>query len=124
MASFGTNDKVVWTVTSYHGNTVSLYQEDLDHLLEHPEMVGQENRLKEAIQRPTLVREGWNAQSCVFETPCATNPEGIRVVVEHTRENFVQGGCEGDVKTAYFVQSAKYTRAHVGDVIPKDRGGV
>ena len=124
MAPLNSNENVVFTVRSFHGNDVSLYQEDLDHLLEHKEMRGQNEAIKEAIKNPSLIREGWDAKSCIFEGPSPTNNEGIRVAVQHTRENFVQGGCEGDVKTAYPVQPKKYTKAHMGAVIPKDKGGV
>ena len=124
MAAINSNEKVVFTVTSYHGNLVTLYQEDLDHILLHKEMAGQEAAIKAALQTPTLVREGWDAKSCIFEYPSSTNPEGIRVAVQHTKETFTQGGTEGDVKTAFAVQSGKFTKAFVGAVMPKGRGGV
>lgn len=124
MNSISSNDGVIWTTTSFHGNAVTLYQEDLEHILEHKEMVGREADIRRAVESPALVREGWDAKSCAFEAPSATNSEGMRVYVKHSRENFIQGGVVGCVTTAYDIQSGRYTTAHVGAVISKDRGGV
>jgi hypothetical protein len=113
----GTNTNVIWTTVSVHGNTISLYEEDLTHLLEHPEMTGQELLIKEAVERPTVVREGNWADSCAFDRPWSTNPEGLRVLVRHDSEMFLGGGVEGHVTTAYPINTGRYGRNRIGPII-------
>jgi hypothetical protein len=115
----GTNTNVIWTTVSIHGNTISLYEEDFLHLLEHPEMAGQEQAIREAVERPTTVREGRFPDSCTFERPWSTNPEGIRVFVRHDREMFLAGGTDGHVTTAFPINTQKYSRNRVGPIIAK-----
>jgi hypothetical protein len=113
----GTNTNVIWTTISIHGNTISLYEEDFQHLLEHPEMAGQENLIKEAIEKPTVVREGRYPDSCAFDRPWTTNPEGVRVLVRHDRETFLDGGVDGHVTTAFPINTTRYSRNRIGPII-------
>lgn len=113
----GTNTNVIWTTISVHGNTISLYEEDFLHLLEHPEMAGQEDLIKEAVEKPTIVREGRFPDSCAFERPWSTNPEGIRVLVHHNTEMFLGGGAEGHVTTAFPINTKRYARNRIGPII-------
>lgn len=80
-------------------------------------MAGQENLIKEAVEKPTVVREGAFADSCAFDRPWSTNPEGIRVFVRHDREIFLDGGIDGHVTTAFPVNSKKYRQPRVGPII-------
>jgi len=123
MSVINPNEKIVWTTTSVHGNSITLYQDALDHLLLHPEMMGQEGEIKKAVENPSKVVEGWDAKSCGFEYPSATNPNGIRVYVKHQRETFLDGNVDGEVTTAYPVQPKKYPKAHKGSEIPLKKGG-
>lgn len=113
----GTNTKVIWTTVSIHGNHISLYEEDFKHILEHPEMAGQENLIREAVQWPTVVREGRFPDSCAFDRPWSTNPEGIRVLVRHDSEVFLGGGVEGHVTTAFPIDTKKFARTRIGPII-------
>jgi hypothetical protein len=115
--SGGTNSNVIWTTVSVHGNTISLYEEDFKHLQEHPEMVGQADLIKETVEKPTVVREGRYPDSCTFERPWATNPEGVRVLVRHDRQMFLGGGVEGHVTTAFPIDTRRYSRSRVGPII-------
>jgi len=115
--SGGTNSNVIWTTISVHGNTISLYEEDFLHILEHPEMARQENLIKEAIERPTVTREGRYPDSCAFDRPWSTNPEGVRVLVQHDREIFLGGGTGGHVTTAFPINTKKYRYPRIGPVI-------
>ena len=118
MSGFGgTNTDVRWTVISIHGNPISLLEEDYQHLLKHPEMAGQENLIKEAVERPTVVREGKFPDSCAFERPCSTNPEGIRVLVRHDKEMFLDGGIDGHITTAFPIQTKKFRQSKIGPII-------
>jgi hypothetical protein len=114
----GTNANTIWTTISVHGNTISLYQEDLLHLLMgHPEMAGKENLIKETVEKPTIVREGRFPDSCAFYRPCSTNPEIIKVLVWHDRETFLGGGVEGHVTTAFPVSLTHYRNPNSGPII-------
>ena len=113
----GFNTNTIWTTVSIHGNTISLYEEDFQHILDHPEMAGQEDLLKKAVERPTAVREGRYPDSCTFERPWSTNPEGIRVLVRHDREVFLGGGTTGHVTTAFPIDTGRYPRPRIGPII-------
>jgi hypothetical protein len=118
MASFSsTNEKIRFTTISVHGNTIRLYEEDYQHLIEHPEMVGQEDAIKLALEKPTAVREGRFPDSCAFDRPSNTNPEGVRVLVRHEKEMFLGGGVDGHVTTAFPINSKQYPVNRVGPVI-------
>lgn len=80
-------------------------------------MAGQEMAIKEAVERPVVVREARYADSCTFERPWGTNPEGIRVLVRHDRETFLSGGTEGHVTTAFPIDSKRFARSRVGPII-------
>lgn len=113
----GTNSGIIWTTVSIHGNTISLYEEDWIHILEHPEMVGQELLVKEAVEKPLRTREGRFPDSCAFERSWSTNPEGLRVLVQHSTEMFLGGGVDGHVTTAYPIQTSKYKKNRIGSII-------
>jgi hypothetical protein len=117
MAGFSSSTNVIWTTVSVHGNTIYLYEDDFRHILEHPEMAGQEELIKRAVESPTVVREGWVPSSCAFERPWSTNPEGVRVYVEHQRETFLYGGTEGHVTTAFPIQTKRFPGARTGPII-------
>jgi hypothetical protein len=104
----GFNTNTIWTTVSIHGNTIRLYEEDFLHLVEHPEMAGQENLIKEAVEKPTVVREGNYPDSCAFYRPSSTNPGAIKVLVWHDKETFLGGGTEGHVTTAFPVSEQHY----------------
>lgn len=97
---------------------MSLYEVDwLGHiLLAHPEMVGKEELVKRAVEDPKHLREGDYADSRAFEIESTTNPEGIRVFVRYVREMFVNGGVDGNVTTAYPINSKQY-QSRVGPII-------
>ncbi len=42
-------------ITDYADRTVRLTDERLDHIHEHPEMVGQDRRIREVLQKPDVV---------------------------------------------------------------------
>lgn len=118
MGTDGTNSGIIWRTTSVHGNTIYLYEEDWNHALEgHPEMVGQEEVVRRAVERPVRVREAAYASACTFERPISTNPEGIRVLVDHEREMFLSGGVEGHVTTAFPINTRRFNRTRVGPII-------
>lgn len=119
MANFaGTNNKIIWQTISVHGNTVYLYEEDWNHAVEgHPEMAGQEELVKSTIEKPLRTREGRFPDSCAFDGPMSTNPEGVRVLVRHDREVFLQGGTDGHVTTAFPINTKRYARTRVGSII-------
>jgi hypothetical protein len=116
--SFGSNDKIIWTTTCFHGCTVSLYEEDWYRhvLIRHPEMNGLEQTVKRAVEDPHHMREGDYPDSRAFEVPSVTNPEGIRVFVRYDREMFVEGGVDGTVTTAYPINSRRFN-SKVGKII-------
>jgi hypothetical protein len=118
MSPSGFTDKVIWTTTCIHGGTVSLYEDDWQGhvLVYHPEMAGQEDVVKRAVEDPKHLREGDYPDSRAFEIESATNPEGIRVFVRYEREMFVDGGIPGNVTTAYPINSKKY-QSRVGPII-------
>jgi hypothetical protein len=115
----GFNTNTIWTTVSIHGNTISLYDEDFQHILEHLEMAGQEDVIKEAVKRPTIVREGRYPDSCAFERPWSTNPEGIRVLVRHDTEVFLGGGTAGHVTTAFPIDTTHYRQPRIGPIIAR-----
>lgn len=80
-------------------------------------MAGQENLIKQAVEKPTIVREGRFPDSCAFDRPWSTNPEGIRVLVHHERETFLGGGVDGHVTTAFPINSKQYPKSRVGPII-------
>lgn len=80
-------------------------------------MAGQQQLIKEAVERPTVVREGRYPDSCAFDRPWSTNPEGIRVLVQHDRETFLGGGGEGHVTTAYPIDTKRFARNRIGPII-------
>lgn len=97
---------------------MSLYEDDWQGhvLVYHPEMAGQEDVVKRAVEDPKHLREGDYPDSRAFEIESATNPEGIRVFVRYEREMFVDGGIPGNVTTAYPINSKKY-QSRVGPII-------
>jgi hypothetical protein len=116
---------VVWMTTSVHGNVIYLYERDWEHLKKHPEMIGREDEIKLAVESPTLVREGKYPDSCAFDSPSTTNPEGIRVLVQHETELFLQGGTTGWVTTAFDVSTKRFPNPRLGKVLgtyPKAAG--
>jgi hypothetical protein len=119
-----TNSTVIWTTTSVHGNEITLYEEAWKHILEHPEMYGQEEIVRKAVEQPIRVREGLYPDCCAFEIQSSTNPEGVRVFVRHDTEIFLSGGVTGSVTTAYPIQTSKF-KSRVGPIIgtyPPDDG--
>jgi hypothetical protein len=116
-AGGSTSSTLIWTTVSIHGNTIYLYEQDWVHLLEHPEMAGQDRLIKETVERPTVVREGRFPDSCAFDRPWSTNPEGVRVFVRHERETFLSGGCSGYVTTAFPINTRAYATNRVGPII-------
>jgi hypothetical protein len=118
MSGFGnTSTNTIWTTVSIHGNTNRLYGEDWLHLLEHPEMAGHENLIKETVEKPTVVRERRHPDSCAFDRPWSTNPEGIRVLVQHDKETFLGGGVDGHVTAAFPINTKRYRNPRISPII-------
>jgi hypothetical protein len=115
----GFNTNTIWTTVSIHGNTIRLYEEDFLHVLEHPEMAGQADLIKQTVEKPTVVREGRYPDSCAFERPWSTNPEGIRVLVRHDRETFLGGAADGYVTTAFPIDTKHYPQPRIGPIIAR-----
>jgi len=115
--AFGSNDKIIWKTTCIHGCTVTLYEEDwVGHVLvRHPEMKGQEETVKRAVEDPHHMREGDYPDSRAFEIPSITNPNGIRAFVRYEREMFIDGGIDGLVTTAYPIDPK--IKSKVGPII-------
>ena len=86
MASQTNSLGIIWTATSVHGNTITLYEVDWEHILEHPEMLGKEDIVRMAVEKPQRTQHGAYPESCAFEIPSSTNPEGLRVLVKHHTE--------------------------------------
>ena len=100
---------ILWVENDVWGNPVDLSQEDWAHACLHPEMVGQEDAVRETIKKPDHVREGRYHDSAAHTgSISSTNPEGIRVMVRYERENFLDGKTAGHVTTAIPINTSKY----------------
>jgi hypothetical protein len=108
---------LIWTTTSIHGNTIYLYERDWKHILDHPEMMGREDEVKRAVESPVVVKSGRFTDSCTFERPSTTNPEGIRVFVQHETEMFLSGGVQGWVTTAFDITRKTHPNPRIGNVL-------
>jgi Barnase-EndoU-ColicinE5/D-RelE like nuclease len=67
------------SITDYANRTVRLTDERVGHIQEHPEMVGQERRIKEVLQKPDLVYSSLKDSSVhVYYRHYARSPVGAK----------------------------------------------
>ena len=96
------NDVVCWIEKDYQSGTITLYNEDYKHLINHTVMIRNENAIKETIRDPDFVERDKNAEDRrVFYkyTPTATYypNKSTGVVVEYADATQT----DGRIVTAY-----------------------
>jgi len=103
----------------WFGNEVYLTEETwTTHIvIEHPEMIGCETIVQQALQDPAEILESTlYSHGAVFATPAGTGPgvQGIRAVVSYGEISYQKGASTGKIATAYPIDVIKYGRPHVG----------
>jgi len=95
---------IVFKIFSKVGKVVSLDEDRCRHVLKHPEMKGQLDRIKETVMNPDEVRESTHDPSILLfyklyeETP-VTEKYLLAVIETQNREGFIV--------TAFFTDSVK-----------------
>ncbi len=100
-------------------NEINLYSEDWEHIIDgHPEMVGKEQLVKQAIENAIYIQEAGNPKTAAYVLgPDAIYPEGVRVIVSFPTEMWVAGNKVGDVDTSYPIDSKSYPNPDLGKII-------
>lgn len=81
-------------------------------------MVGKENLVKRAIQKPIFIQVAGNPRTAAYVlAPDESNPEGIRVIVGFSSEMWSVGNKTGEVKTGYPINTVAYPNADLGSII-------
>jgi hypothetical protein len=105
----------IWTESDIFGNQVDLFASDWEHAVDgHPEVAGREDEVRAAIANPVLVVEAGFPKSAAFYRISTIGPEGMRVLVEYTRETFPDGNATGFVTTAYPIDSTAFPQPRLG----------
>ncbi len=94
----------LFEVSDLYGNTVSLSLERWQYIQKHPEMCGQEEAVRKALQEPTVISMSSDSdQRFIFDRhhPSAQRSNIVRVVVEYDSCEIQKGSSTGDVITAY-----------------------
>lgn len=118
--------KTIWTTQCVLSNEVSLYQEDLEHMVDgHPEMAGKEALVKRAVESPIYIQEAGNPKTAAYVLPPDhENEEGVRAIVGFSSEMWPTGGQRGFLLTGYPINSKSYPKPDLGKIVwPKAKGG-
>jgi hypothetical protein len=118
--------KTIWTTQCILANKISLYEEDLGHIVDgHPEMVGREALVKRAVEASIYIQEAGSPSTaaCVLP-PDQENAEGVRVIVGFNSEMWTTGNQIGVVRTGYPIDTKMYPNPDLGRIVwPKPKGG-
>jgi hypothetical protein len=111
--------KLIWTTQCVLSNRVDLFQEDWEHIIQgHPEMIGNELLVKQAVERPVFIQQAGNATTAAYVLPAdSLHPEGVRVIVGFTSSLWLSGGKFGEVKTGYPIDTRAYPNPSLGQVV-------
>jgi len=85
-------DPLIWTTKCPLANEISLYAEDWNHAIEHPEIIGKEELVKKIVEKPLYIQEGKTPFTAAYVFPPYNElEEGARVIVKFSTEVWPSG---------------------------------
>jgi hypothetical protein len=118
-------DPLIWTTKCPLANEISLYAEDWNHAIEHPEIIGKEELVKKIVEKPLYIQEGKTPFTAAYVFPPYNElEEGARVIVKFSTEVWPSGNDTGLVQTAYPIDSKSYPNPRLGKIVWTKKGGL